>query len=124
VGEKSLDGNGWGIFVRLCDIEPGEMFGDRIIESKQTTVAKLEDADTREQFGNRTNAVNGSRRCRDFPLEIGVSESTTPDELLIINDAHGDPRDPLVRQLGVYPYFQEVQGRGYARVVSQILSLE
>ena len=45
-----------------------------------------------EEFGNRTNAINGVRTCRRFAFGIGHAETLGPDNLLVIDDGDGERR--------------------------------
>ena len=121
MGEQALDRYRRGAFVGLLDIEPREVLRHRVVESEVAVVAQLHHAGAGEQLGNRTDAVDRSRRRGGHTVDVGVAVALAPDQVLIVYHAYGDPWNSLVGQLGIHPHVQETERRGHSGVVAERL---
>jgi hypothetical protein len=112
MGEQPLDGDLGRVRVRALDREPGEVPGHRVVEAELAGVAELQGGDTREELGDRADAVDGARRGGSAAGDVGEAEAAGPDELLVVDDGDGEAGDLLVRALAVEPDAGEVQRLG------------
>ena len=121
MGQQMTHGEGRGVRIGILDLKPGQMFGDRIIQLQQPFIAQLHHGQTGKEFGNRSNPIERGRGRYRLGSQVGIAKAATPEQRLIIDNPHGQPRQVALRHLRLHPSREKFQIGGYFLVRKQVI---